>query len=82
LPVSIYSLPKTLADYFKFCNKIGLDVVLEELHECWREKRGSMDEIWYYTKIYRVHNVMHPYLESLKSHQISLLISLVPIQAK
>ncbi|MBD2293124.1 type IV toxin-antitoxin system AbiEi family antitoxin domain-containing protein [Anabaena sphaerica FACHB-251] len=65
VPVSIYSLPKTVADCFKFRNKIGLDVALEALRECWREKRCSMDEIWRYAKICRVHNVMRPYLESL-----------------
>ncbi|WP_353932722.1 type IV toxin-antitoxin system AbiEi family antitoxin domain-containing protein [Okeanomitos corallinicola TIOX110] len=63
--VRIYSLPKTIADCFKFRNKIGLDVALEALRESWRGKRCSMDEIWYYAKICRVHNVMRPYLESL-----------------
>lgn len=65
VPVNIYSLPKTVADCFKFRNKIGLDVALEALRECWREKRCSMDEIWRYAKICRVNNVMRPYLESL-----------------
>jgi predicted transcriptional regulator of viral defense system len=65
VPLSIYSLPKTVADCFKFRNKIGLDVALEALRECWREKRCSMDEIWRYAKICRVNNVMRPYLESL-----------------
>ncbi|MBD2569493.1 type IV toxin-antitoxin system AbiEi family antitoxin domain-containing protein [Anabaena lutea] len=65
VPVSIYSLPKTIADCFKFRNKIGLDVALEALRECWREKRCSIDEIWRYAKICRVNNVMRPYLESL-----------------
>ncbi|MEA5549980.1 type IV toxin-antitoxin system AbiEi family antitoxin domain-containing protein [Anabaena cylindrica UHCC 0172] len=65
VPVSIYSLPKTVADCFKFRNKIGLDVALEALRECLQKRKFSMDEIWHYAKICRVHNVMRPYLESL-----------------
>lgn len=63
--VQIYSLAKTVVDCFKFRNKIGLDVALEALRECWKERRCSMNELWHYAKICRVHNVMRPYLESL-----------------
>jgi predicted transcriptional regulator of viral defense system len=65
VPVRIYSLAKTIADCFKFRNKIGLDVALEALRECWREQRCTMDELWHYAKICRVQNVIRPYLESL-----------------
>ncbi|GAB1538291.1 type IV toxin-antitoxin system AbiEi family antitoxin domain-containing protein [Scytonema sp. NUACC21] len=63
--VPIYSLAKTVADCFKFRNKIGLDVALEALRECWKERRCTIDEIWHYAKICRVQNVMRPYLDSL-----------------
>jgi predicted transcriptional regulator of viral defense system len=63
--VRVTSVPKTVADCFKFRNKIGLDVALEALREAWKEKRMTSDEIWYYAKICRVANVMRPYLESL-----------------
>jgi predicted transcriptional regulator of viral defense system len=65
VPVRIYSLPKTVADCFKYRNKIGLDVALEALKESWQERRCTMDEFWHYAKICRVSNVMRPYLESL-----------------
>ncbi|MEA5517318.1 type IV toxin-antitoxin system AbiEi family antitoxin domain-containing protein [Nodularia sp. UHCC 0506] len=64
--VRVYSLAKTVVDCFKFRNKIGLDVALEALRECWRERRCSIDELWDYAKICRVHNVIRPYLNSLK----------------
>ncbi|WP_414552538.1 type IV toxin-antitoxin system AbiEi family antitoxin domain-containing protein [Anabaena sp. CCY 0017] len=64
--VRVYSLAKTVVDCFKFRNKIGLDVALEALRECWRERRCSMDELWHYAKICRVHNVIRPYLNSLQ----------------
>jgi predicted transcriptional regulator of viral defense system len=64
--VRVYSVAKTVVDCFKFRNKIGLDVALEALRECWREKRCTIDEIWDYAKIFRMTTVMRPYLESLK----------------
>lgn len=63
--VRVYSPAKTVADCFKYRNKTGLDVALEALRECWRERRCTMDELWRYAKICRVSNVMRPYLESL-----------------
>lgn len=65
LPVRIYGVGKTVADCFKYRNKIGLDVALEALQETWRERRCTMDELWHHAKICRVSNVMRPYLESL-----------------
>lgn len=66
VPVRVYSIAKTVADCFKYRNKIGLDVALEALRESWRERRFSRDELWKFAKIDRVHNIMRPYLESLE----------------
>ena len=63
--VFVYTLAKTVVDCFKYRNKIGLDVAIEALRECWRSQRCTMDELWQYAKICRVQNVMRPYLESL-----------------
>jgi predicted transcriptional regulator of viral defense system len=63
--IRVTSVAKTVADCFKYRNKIGLDVALEALREAWHEKRMSSDEIWHYAKVCRVANVMRPYLESL-----------------
>lgn len=65
IPVQITNVPKTIADCFKFRNKIGLDVALEALKEAWRDKRVNMDDLWHYAQLCRVQNVMRPYLESL-----------------
>jgi predicted transcriptional regulator of viral defense system len=63
--VRVTGVAKTVADCFKYRNKIGLDVALEALREAWQEKRMGSDEIWRFAKICRVANVMRPYLESL-----------------
>src|SRR5690554_8143703 len=65
VPVRITNVARTVADCFKFRNKIGLDVALEALQEAWRAKRVSMDELWRFAELCRVANVMRPYLESL-----------------
>ena len=63
--VRIYGVAKTVADCFKYRNKIGLDVAIEALRESWRGKRCTMDELWRFAKVCRVANVMRPYLEML-----------------
>ena len=65
VPVRVTSVARTVADCFKFRNKIGLDVALAALQEAWRAKRASMDELWRYATLCRVANVMRPYMESL-----------------
>ncbi|MFW2372637.1 MAG: type IV toxin-antitoxin system AbiEi family antitoxin domain-containing protein, partial [Gammaproteobacteria bacterium] len=61
----VFCPAKTVADCFKYRNKIGLDVALEALKEGWNNKRFTMDELFHYAKICRVQNVMRPYLETL-----------------
>jgi predicted transcriptional regulator of viral defense system len=63
--VRVYSAAKTVADCFKFRNKIGLDVAIEALKDCLRQKRASIDEIYRYAKVCRVSNVIRPYMEAL-----------------
>ena len=65
VPVRVTNVDRTVADCFKFRNKIGLDVALEALQEAWRAKRVSMDELWRYATLCRVANVIRPYMESL-----------------
>ncbi len=63
--VPVYSPAKTVADCFKYRNKIGLDVAIEALRDCLKQKKATHDEIWQAAKICRMTNVMRPYLESL-----------------
>jgi predicted transcriptional regulator of viral defense system len=63
--VRVTSVARTVADCFKFRNKIGLEVALEALQEAWRARRVSMDDLWRFAAVGRVANVMRPYLESL-----------------
>lgn len=63
--VRVFSAAKTIADCFKFRNKIGLDVALEALRDGWTQRKVTADALWHYATINRVSNVMRPYLESV-----------------
>jgi len=63
--VRVYDPAKTVADCFKYRNKIGLDVAMEALRDCRRQRRATMDQLWEAARVCRVANVMRPYLESL-----------------
>ncbi len=63
--VRIYSPEKTLADGFKFRNKLGMDVVLEALKLYKSRKKFNFNAVLKYAKICRVEKVMKPYLEAM-----------------
>ncbi len=62
--VRVYNPAKTVADCFKYRNKLGVDVALEALRDCREQKKCRNDDLWCYGKICRVANVMRPYLEA------------------
>lgn len=63
--IRITSPARTVADCFKYRNKIGLDVALEALRDYLARHRGGADELWRYARLCRVARVMQPYLESV-----------------
>lgn len=63
--VRIYGVAKTIADLFKFRNRIGLDVALEALRDAWQRRLVTVEEINRYARVCRVQRVMRPYLEAL-----------------
>ena len=65
VPVKIFNPAKTVADCFKYRNKIGIDIAIEALRDCIQSRKCTFDEIMNYAKICRVANVIKPYLESM-----------------
>ncbi len=63
--VQVYNPAKTVADCFKFRNKIGLDVAIEALRDCQRQRKCSNDDLYHFAKVCRVWNVMRPYMEAM-----------------
>lgn len=62
--VRIFNPAKTIADCFKYRNKIGLDVALEALKDALRQRKATVDEIEHFASICRVSKVMRPYIEA------------------
>ena len=67
LKIKVYSAAKTIADCFKFRNKIGLDVALEALREGVRLKLFTIAELDAAAEVCRVSNVIRPYMETILS---------------
>ncbi len=65
VPVRIYSPEKTLADCFKFRNKIGLDVVIEALRFYRERRKIKVEELMRLASVCRVQKVIRPYMEAL-----------------
>ena len=63
--VKVFSPAKTVADCFKYRNRVGLDVAIEALREVWTRRLSTMDELWEAARACRVSRVMRPYLESV-----------------
>ena len=63
--VRVYGPEKTVADCFKFRNKIGLDVAIEALKLCRERKGATPRKLLHYARICRVERIMRPYLEAL-----------------
>ena len=65
MPIRMYSPAKTVADCFKYRNKIGLDVAVEGLKRYRETKLFNVDEMMYFAQVCRVARVMRPYLEAV-----------------
>jgi hypothetical protein len=65
VPVRIYSPAKTVADCFKYRNKIGAEIAVEALKDYLNQHPRGADALWRFAKVCRVSNVMRPYLEAV-----------------
>jgi len=65
VPVRVTDPARTVADCFKYRNKIGQDVAIEALRAYWHRRGASMADLERYAKLCRVAVVMRPYLETL-----------------
>jgi predicted transcriptional regulator of viral defense system len=66
VPVRVYSPEKTIADCFKYRNKIGLDIAIEALrtfHE--RTRKPDFRKLAKFARFDRVERIMRPYLEAI-----------------
>ena len=65
--VPVYCVAKTVADCFRFRNRIGVNIAVEALRDAWRDKKATSGELWHYAKVCRVLNVMRPYFDMVSA---------------
>jgi predicted transcriptional regulator of viral defense system len=65
IELRVYDAAKTVADCFKYRNKVGLDVAIEALREGWRANKFTLEQLTEAARICRVGRVIQPYLEML-----------------
>ena len=63
--IRVYSAAKTVADCFKYRNKVGIDVAVEALRDFSRRHRGGTTELARFARICRVTRIMQPYLDAI-----------------
>lgn len=63
--IKVYNLAKTIADCFKFRNKIGIDVAREAMKIAVQEKGEKPTEIIKFAKLCRVTTIIKPILETI-----------------
>lgn len=62
--VKVTEPARTVVDCFAYRGKIGIDVAIEALRDCLRQKKASPDDLHHAAKARRMTNVMRPYLEA------------------
>ena len=63
--VPVYSVAKTVADCFRFRNRIGVNLAVDALRDAWQSRKATSEDLWRFAGIGRVQNVMRPYFDSL-----------------
>ena len=63
--IRVYGVAKTVADCFKYRNRIGLDIAVEALQEVVRARRATPSEIMQFARVDKIESVIAPYLTAL-----------------
>lgn len=65
--IRLFNPEKTIADCFKFRNRIGLDIALEALRLYRSRRKQDLTALMRYAKVDRVDAIIRPYLEATLS---------------
>ena len=65
VPIPVFNVPKTVADLFRYRNRVGLDVAIEALKEYWYGPFRDPAALHRYARIGRVEKLMRPYLQAI-----------------
>ena len=68
VPVKVFGVAKTVADCFRYRNKIGLSIAIEGLQEALRQRKATPADIAELAAIGGVSTIVRPYLEALTAN--------------
>lgn len=68
VPVKVFGVAKTIADCFRYRNKIGLSVAIEGLQEALRQRKTTPSEMFRQAERGAIATVIRPYLEALTAN--------------
>ena len=68
VPVKVFGVAKTVADCFRYRNKIGLSIAIEGLQEALRQRKATPADIARLAAIGGVSTIVRPYLEALTAN--------------
>ncbi len=63
--VKVYNPAKTVADCFKYRNKIGIDIAVEALKDCLHQRKCKPADIEYYARVCKISSVIRPYMKAV-----------------
>ncbi|WP_216620518.1 MULTISPECIES: type IV toxin-antitoxin system AbiEi family antitoxin domain-containing protein [Myxococcus] len=69
LPITVYGVAKTVADLFKYRNKLGFPIAVRALHDSLLSGLTTSDEVRHFAEICRVRKSVGPYLEVLEARR-------------
>lgn len=68
VPVKVFGVAKTIADCFRYRNKVSLSVAIEGLQEALRQRKATPGEIARQAELGTVATIIRPYLEALTAN--------------
>ncbi len=63
VPFRVTSPARTVVDCFRYRNKLGLDIALQDVL---RSRSATVDEIMRVAEVCRIRTVIRPYLEAIR----------------
>ncbi|WP_050989247.1 type IV toxin-antitoxin system AbiEi family antitoxin domain-containing protein [Corallococcus macrosporus] len=69
MPITVYGVAKTVADLFKYRNKLGFPIAVRAIHDALLSGRTTADEVRRFAETCRVTRSVSPYLDVLEARR-------------
>ncbi len=69
MPIVVYGPAKTVADLFKYRNKLGFPIAVNAVRDTLLSGLSTAEEIWRFAEVCRVTKVIRPYLDVMEARR-------------